>query len=88
MKNGGWKTILSYWDFVPFQGRILKLQIRIPWKAAAVANPKLFNFAHENQPNLANKKAKPPAAKTGATLTEGVASGRGRSAGTGFSEMI
>ena len=25
LKNGGWKTILSYWEFVTFQGRTVKL---------------------------------------------------------------
>ena len=26
LKNGGWKTILSYWVWVTFQGRIVKLR--------------------------------------------------------------
>ena len=26
LKNDGWKAILSYWDFVTFQGRTVKLR--------------------------------------------------------------
>ena len=33
-KNGGWKTILSYWGPVTFQGRAVKLQVGNPFPSS------------------------------------------------------
>ena len=48
LKNGGWKTILSYWEPVTFQGRTVKLREGIQNVQVAIRTPS----PHKNPSNV------------------------------------